>query len=189
MSHHCSPQRLQLLRVFFFAFTPTFSKNSQGSKSRCMSRRFLVLSTRVNTRSTSGAEHPPAVPDPRNPGPESELSRVCPDPCRDPGSLSPWCITERKIRITDKCTMTFKKWWEKGESFRVDRYRCIEGRCLHQVMSAKTKVSKTKTALTGKQETYNLSDLKHVPHCGFVEQVWRLGLGLIVTNTIDSKTF
>ncbi len=45
--------------------------------------------TRVNTRSTSGAEHPPAVPDPRNPGPESELSRVCPDPCRDPGSLSP----------------------------------------------------------------------------------------------------
>ena len=44
---------------------------------------------RVNTRSTSRAEHPPAVPDPRNPGQESELSRVCPDPCRDPGSLSP----------------------------------------------------------------------------------------------------
>ncbi len=65
----------------------------------------------------------------------------------------------RKILITDKCTMTFKKWREKGESFRVDRYRCIEGRCLHQIMSAKTKVTKTKTAL--KQETYNLSDLKH----------------------------
>ena len=42
-------------------------------------------------------------------------------------------------------------------SFRVDRSRCIEGRCLHQIMSAKTKVTKTKTAL--KQETYNLSDL------------------------------
>jgi hypothetical protein len=36
-------------------------------------------------------------------------------------------------------------------------------------MPAKTKVTKTKTAL--KQETYNLpvSDLKHDPHCGFVE--------------------
>ncbi len=36
-------------------------------------------------------------------------------------------------------------------------------------MSAKTKVTKTKTAL--KQETYNLSDLKHASdlHCGFVE--------------------
>ena len=66
---------------------------------------------------------------------------------------------KRKILITDKCTMAFKKWREKGESFRVDRYRCIEGRCLHQIMSAKTKVTKTKTAL--KQETYNLSDLKH----------------------------
>jgi hypothetical protein len=54
----------------------------------------------------------------------------------------------------------FKKWREKGESFRVDRYRCIEGRCLHQIimMSAKSKVTKTKTAL--KQETDNLSDLK-----------------------------
>jgi hypothetical protein len=61
---------------------------------------------------------------------------------------------KRKILITDKCTMAFKKWREKGESFRVDRYRCIEGRCLHQIMSAKTKVTKTKTAL--KQETYNL---------------------------------
>ena len=34
-------------------------------------------------------------------------------------------------------------------------------------MSAKTKVTKTKTAL--KQETYNLSDLKHDLHCGVVE--------------------
>ena len=74
---------------------------------------------------------------------------------------------KRKIVITIKCTMAFKKWREKGESFRVDRYRCIEGRCLHQIMSAKTKVTKTKTAL--KQETYNLSDLKHDLHCGFVE--------------------
>ena len=67
---------------------------------------------------------------------------------------------KRKILITDKCTtgMAFKKWREKlegAESFRVDRYRCIEGRCLHQIMSAKNKVTKTKTAL--KQETYNLS--------------------------------
>ena len=74
---------------------------------------------------------------------------------------------KRKILITDKCTMALKKWREKGESFRVDRYRCIEGRCLHQIMSAKTKVTKTKTAL--KQETYNLSDLKYDLHCGFVE--------------------
>ena len=38
-------------------------------------------------------------------------------------------------------------------------------------MSAKAKVAKTKTAL--KQETYNLSDLKHASlsdlHCGLVE--------------------
>jgi hypothetical protein len=45
---------------------------------------------------------------------------------------------KRKILITDKCTMAFKKWQEKGESFRVDRYRCSEGRCLHQFMSRKT---------------------------------------------------
>ncbi len=65
--------------------------------------------------------------------------------------------------------MAFKKWREKGESFRVrvDRYRCIEGRSLHQIMSAKTKVTKTKTAL--KQETYNLSDLKHDLCCGLVQ--------------------
>ena len=43
---------------------------------------------RVNTRSTSRAEHPPAVPDPRNPGPESELSRVC-RPRSLPGSRIP----------------------------------------------------------------------------------------------------
>jgi hypothetical protein len=50
--------------------------------------------------------------------------------------------------VTGKCTMAFKKWREKGESIRVvDRYRCIEGRCLHQAMSAKSKVTKTKTAL------------------------------------------
>ncbi len=79
---------------------------------------------------------------------------------------------QRKILrlITGKCTMALKKWREKGESFRVDRHRCIEGRCLHQVMTAKTKVTKTKTALRAlKQETFNLSDLKHDPHCGFVE--------------------
>jgi hypothetical protein len=63
--------------------------------------------------------------------------------------------------------MALKKWREEGESFRrVDRYRCIEGpgarpgHCLHQIMSAKTAL---------KQETYNLSDLKHDPHCGFAE--------------------
>ena len=73
----------------------------------------------------------------------------------------------REIRITDKCTMAFEKWRDKGESFRVDRYRCISGRCLYQIISAKPKVTKTKTAL--KQETYNLSDLKHDLRCGFVE--------------------
>ena len=57
----------------------------------------------------------------------------------------------------------------KGGSFRVDRHRCIEGRCPHQVMSAKPKITKMKTTL--KQETYNLSDLtrKHDLRCGFVE--------------------
>ena len=63
--------------------------------------------------------------------------------------------------------MAFKKWREKGESVRVDRYRCIEGRRLFQIMSAKPKVTKTKTALN--QETYNLSDQNHDAHCGFVE--------------------
>jgi hypothetical protein len=73
----------------------------------------------------------------------------------------------RKIVITQKCIMTFTKWRDKGESFRVDRYGSIGGRCLRQVMYAKTKVTKTKTALI--QETYTLSDLKHDLHCGFVE--------------------
>ena len=82
-------------------------------------------------------------------------------------------VLKRKILIADKCTMTSKKWRDKGESLRVDRYRCIEGRCLYQIMSAKPKVTKTKTAL--KQQTYNLSDLKHDPHCGFVE------LGVLVS--------
>ncbi len=47
------------------------------------------------------------------------------------------------------------------------------------IMSAKTKVTKTKTAL--KQETYNLSDLpvKHDLHCGFrVVELVELGGGL-----------
>jgi hypothetical protein len=47
-------------------------------------------------------------------------------------------------------------------------------------MSAKTKVTKTKTAL--KQETYNLSDLKHDLHCGFVE----LELGGSVSVSVSS---
>jgi hypothetical protein len=111
------------------------------------------------------------------------------------GSSAVWVVPSLKllpqrsssvIRVTDKCTMTLKKWREKGESFRVDRHRCIEGLWLSQVMSAKTKVMKTKTAL--KQETYNLnvSDLKHDLHCqcGFVELGDSTGLGLIVTNTI-----
>jgi len=55
-------------------------------------------------------------------------------------------------------------------------------------MSAKTKVTKTKTAL--KQETSNLSDLKHDLHCGFVElgepeSVWVLSHSSTVT--IGSK--
>ena len=93
MSHHCSPQSLHLLHFFFLAFTLTCS-NFPGSKSAGMCRFFWVLSTRVNTRIPPERNSPPAVPDPRNPGPESELSRVCPDPCRDPGSLSPCHITQ-----------------------------------------------------------------------------------------------
>jgi hypothetical protein len=49
---------------------------------------------------------------------------------------------------------------------------------ISQIISAKTKVTNlTKIAL--KQETYNLSDLKHDLHCGFkfVELGSRLGLG------------
>ncbi len=38
------------------------------------------------------------------------------------------------------------------------------------------------------QETYNLSDLKHDPHCGFAELGGSPAVsGLIVTSTIDSK--
>ncbi len=48
---------------------------------------------------------------------------------------------------------------------------------------AKTKVTKTKTAL--KQETYNLSDLKHDLHCGFVELVCTLG-GSVSDSTVSS---
>ena len=73
----------------------------------------------------------------------------------------------RKIVITDKCTVTLAKWREKGESFRVDRYTRIAGRCLWQVMSSKTKIRRTRTAR--REETYNLSDLKHDLRCGFVE--------------------
>ena len=40
-------------------------------------------------------------------------------------------------------------------------------------MSANSKVTKTKTAL--KQETYNLSDLKHDLHCGFNFKFVELG--------------
>ena len=47
-------------------------------------------------------------------------------------------------------------------------------------MSAKTKVTKTKTALNLKKETYNLSDLKHDLHCGFVE------LGGSVSESVSS---
>ena len=72
--------------------------------------------------------------------------------------------------------MTFKKWRDKGgESFRVDTRLGSESVQLevhcrseslstsisnhHCMMSANTKVTKTKIAL--KQETYNLSDVKH----------------------------
>jgi hypothetical protein len=69
------------------------------------------------------------------------------------------------VTVTDKCTISLKNWREKGS--RVLPGRSVHTGTLHQAMSAKTKVTKTKTAL--KQETYNLSDLKHALHCGFVE--------------------
>ena len=59
---------------------------------------------------------------------------------------------QRKILITGKCTMAFKNWREKGESFkfRVDRYTetCAlkVAVCILEVMSAKAKATKTKTA-------------------------------------------
>ena len=71
-------------------------------------------------------------------------------------------LRRRKILITGKCTTTFKHktaGLRRVLPGRVDRYSCIAGRCVYQVMSAETMVTKTKTAL--KQETYNLSDLKH----------------------------
>ena len=74
---------------------------------------------------------------------------------------------KRTILITDKCMKFFTAWRDKGESFRVDRYQRIAGRCLNQVMSEKTKVQKTKTAI--KQELYSLSDLKHDLKRGFVK--------------------
>jgi len=42
-------------------------------------------------------------------------------------------------------------------------------RCLCEIMFAKSKVTSTKTKTALRQETYNLSDLKHDLHCGFVE--------------------
>jgi hypothetical protein len=51
-------------------------------------------------------------------------------------------------------------------------------------MSAKTKVTKTKTAL--KQETYNLSDLKHDLHCGFVELGDSASAGLTVVTNLNT---
>ena len=47
-------------------------------------------------------------------------------------------------------------------------------------MSAKTKVTKTKTAL--KQETYNLSDLKHDLHCHSVCGSVELGGSVSVSS-------
>ena len=74
---------------------------------------------------------------------------------------------KRTILITDKCTKSFAAWRDKGESFRVDRYQQIAGRCLNLVMSEKTKVKRKKTAI--KQERYGLSDLKHDLKYGFVK--------------------
>ncbi len=87
-------------------------------------------------------------------------------------------VLKMNKRESTRVSRTSEKLEGESESFRVDRYRCIEGRCLHQAMSEKTKVTKTKTAL--KQETYNLSDLKHDLHCGFVE------LGGSVTVSVSS---
>jgi hypothetical protein len=72
--------------------------------------------------------------------------------CNRPTASMQPTLEPTPSRSCHKCTMTLKKWWGKGESFRVDRCRCIEGRCLCHIMSVKPKVTKTKTAL--KQETY-----------------------------------
>jgi hypothetical protein len=47
---------------------------------------------------------------------------------------------------------------------------------------AKLRLTKTKTAL--KQETYNLSDLKHDLHCGFVELGDSEVLGVVRSHTV-----
>ncbi len=76
----------------------------------------------------------------------------------------------RKIVLTDKCRATFNEWRDKGENFREERYKHIEGRSLRQIVSAKIKVTKTKTAFNAhKSEPYHLSDLKHDIRRGFVE--------------------
>ena len=60
-----------------------------------------------------------------------------------------------KILITDKleCSTTFREWREKGESFRVDRYSCMQvaGYVSNHVRK-KIKVANTETAF--KQEPY-----------------------------------
>jgi hypothetical protein len=57
------------------------------------------------------------------------------------------------ISSTGKCTKILKQRW--GQSSRVDRHRCIAGRCLYQTIPEKIKpaseVTKTKTAI--KRET------------------------------------
>ncbi len=62
-------------------------------------------------------------------------------------------------------------WGDKCESFRVDRYhwKHIAGRCASLVMSEKTKVMKTKTAIKQELEPCILSDLKHDLQCRFVK--------------------
>ena len=98
---------------------------------------------------------------------------------------------QRKILITVKCIMAFKKWREKASPSGKIGTGALKVAVYIKSCPQKPRLQKTKTAL--KQETYNLSDLKHDPHCGFVEQVWRLGTSrshpIVVTSTIDSKTF
>jgi hypothetical protein len=87
---------------------------------------------------------------------------------------------KRNILITGKCTMALKsskKWREKGESFRVDRYRPGALKVAVYIKSCpqNPRLRKRRPRSTLKQETYNLSDLKHDLQCGFVElggSVW-----------------
>jgi hypothetical protein len=59
----------------------------------------------------------------------TETLRVKPGPTKPASAIQiSDADRKRKILITDKCTMARKKWREKGESLRVDRYRRIEGR-------------------------------------------------------------